>query len=255
MLIWSKQAFNKKGVLQVTDDVLEEFAYAQLKDYKKDYFKNPHPLDVDDFIENYLHIKTEYQKLSPNKTRYGTTAITDGLVPVVADDTGEFEWRFFKSGTIGVDLDACKNDDHIINFTLCHEAGHSQFHLHVDKDLLDGNGNYLDDTVIMDGRIYKKRTDRGWMEYHASKYASFILMPAKFVKKLYKIKHDEIMPGQRLGVRQKKLIWKMIYAIANELNVSATAMAWRMLSLDIISKPLFDALEMNNYKKEDTNMK
>ena len=35
MLIWSKQAFNKKGVLQVADDVLEEFAYAQLKDYKK----------------------------------------------------------------------------------------------------------------------------------------------------------------------------------------------------------------------------
>lgn len=80
-------------------------------------------------------------------------------------------------------------------------------------------------------------------------------MPALFVRKLYKTKHDEIMPGQRLGVRQKKLIWKMVYAIANELSVSATAMAWRMLSLSIISKPLFDALEMGNISKEASNMK
>ena len=47
----------------------------------------------------------------------------------------------------------------------------------------------------------------------------------------------------------------MIYAIANELDVSATAMAWRMLSLGIISQSLFDALEMNNCKKEADNMR
>ena len=255
MIKWKKQAFNEKGVLQVSDIELEEFACAQLKNYRKDYFKKPHPLDVDDFIENYLHLKVEYQKLSPNKTKYGMTAITDGLVPIVADDTGNFEWRFFKSGTIGIDIEACKSDEHIVNFTLCHEAGHSQFDLYVDKDLLDGNGNYIDDMDILDGSIYKKRTDRGWMEYHASKYASFLLMPAVFVRKLYKIKHKEIMPGQRLGVRQKKLIWKMVYAIANELNVSATAMAWRMLVLGIFSKQLFDALEMNNSKKEASSIK
>ena len=255
MISWEKKAFNKKGVLQVTDDVLEDFAYAQLKDYQKNYFKKPHPLDVEDFVENYLHIKTEYQKLSPNGTRYGTTAITDGLVPIVADDTGEFEWRFFKSGTIGVDIEACNNDEHIINFTLCHETGHSQFDLHVDKDLLDGCGNYLDDSIVLDGHICKRKSDRDWMEYHASKYASYLLMPSIFVRKLYKIKHDAIMPGQRLGVRQKKLIWKMIYAISNELNVSATAMAWRMLSLNIISKSLFDALEIAACKREEASMK
>lgn len=44
MITWTKQAFNKKGVLQVSDNELEEFAYAQLKDYKKDYFKKPHHL-------------------------------------------------------------------------------------------------------------------------------------------------------------------------------------------------------------------
>ena len=245
MIVWTKQAYNIKGVLQVTDEELEAFAYAQLKDYKKDYFKKPHPLDVEDFIENYLRIRVEYQKLSPNKSRYGTTAITNGVVPIVADDTGKFECRYFEAGTTCVDLDACNNDQHIINFTLCHEAAHSQFDLHVDKELLDGTGNYLDDSeIVLNGIVRRKRADRDWMEYHASKYSSFLQMPARFVKKLYKIKHDEIMPGQRLGVRQTKLIWKMIYAIANELNVSATAMAWRMLSLKILSQQLFDALKI-----------
>lgn len=252
MVRWAKQAFNRKGVLQVTDKELEAFAYAQLKDYKRDYFRKPHPLDVEDFIENHLQIRVEYQKLSPNKSRYGTTAITNGVVPIVADDTGGFECRYFESGTICVDLEACKNDPHIINFTLCHEAAHSQFDLHVDRELLDGTGNYLDDAEnVLDGAVRRRRTDRDWMEYHASKYSSFLQMPARFVKKLYKTKHNEIMPGQRLGVRQTKLIWKMIYAIAKELNVSATAMAWRMLSLKIISKSLFDALKIkggNNHE-------
>ena len=254
MITWTKQAFNKKGVLQVTDIELEEFAYAQLKDYKKDYFKKPRPLDVDDFLENYLGLDVKFQKLSPNGSRYGTTVIKDGLVPIVANDTGKFECRFYKSGTICVDIEACKNDEHIINFTLCHESGHSQFDLNIDENLMDCS-TYIDDLIVLDGRIAKRRNDRDWMEYHASKYASFLLMPALFVRKLYKIKHDEIMPGQRLGVRQKKLMWKMVYAIANELNVSATAMAWRMLSLGIISKPLFDALEMGNITKEASNMK
>lgn len=135
---------------------------------------------------------------------------------------------------------------------MVHESGHSQFDLHIDKSLFDGN-SYINDkeTIIGKNLFLKRKTQRDRMEYHADKYASFLLMPAPFVKKLYKIKHDEIMPGQRLGARQRKLIWKMIYEVARELNVSVTAMAWRFLSLKIISQRLFDALGI--YKKEGLN--
>lgn len=251
MVKWAKQHFNNKGVLQVKDEELEAFAYAQLRDYKKDYFKTIHPLDVEDFIENYLNIKIEYQKLSPNKSRFGMTAITDGIVPIISDE-GKFEYRFFKAGTICVDVDVCNNKDCLINSTLCHEAGHSQFDLFINKELLNG-ASYITDTVIVDGRTIKRRNDTDWMEYHANKYMSYLLMPAQFVRKLYKIKHQEIMPGQRLGVRQRKLIWKVVYAMAKELFVSPTAMAWRMLSLKIISEDIFNALEIHK-KKEETTM-
>ena len=181
------------------------------------------------------------------------TAISSGVVPIMNEDNKP-DFRFLEKGTICVDLDACKNDEHIIGFTLVHECAHSQFDKYVNKSLLDGE-TYINDEKILDGKnlIVKKRTQKDWMEYHANKYASFILMPATFVRKLYKQKHDEIMPGQRLGVRQRKLIWKMIYAVADELNVSGTAMAWRFLTLGIISQKLFDALNMN-HKREAINM-
>ncbi len=247
MVTLAKQAFNNKGVLQIKDEELEYFAIAQLKDYKKDYFKSIHPLDVEDFIENYLNVKIEYQKLSPNKSRFGTTAISDGIVPIISEE-GKFEYRFFKAGTICVDIDACGNNEYLIKSTLCHEAGHSQFDLFINKELLDGT-TYITDTVIIDGRMMKRKTDKDWMEHHANKYMTYLLMPSKFVKKLYKIKHGEIMPGQRLGVRKRKLIWKIVYAMAQELSVSPTAMAWRMLSLNIISRDIFNALEMHKNKE------
>ncbi len=254
MIIWDKHAYNEYGVLQVKDEELEAFAYAQLKDYKKDYFKVPFALNVDDFIENYLKIKVQFQRLSPNNSRYGMIAISSGVVPVMNEENKP-DLRFFEKGTICVDLEACKNDEHIIGFTLIHESAHSQFDLYVNKALLDGE-TYINDEKLLDGKnlIVKRRTQKDWMEYHANKYTSYILMPAQFVRKLYKQKHAEIMPGQRLGARQRKLIWKMIYAVAEELNVSGTAMAWRFLTLGIISQSLFDALEIN-HKREGTIMK
>lgn len=254
MINWNKQAYNEYGVLQVKDKELERFAYAQLKDYKKGYFKTPHPLDVDDFIENYLKINVQFQRLSANNSIYGMTAISSGFVPIINED-GSPDARYFEKGTICVDLKACKNDEHIISFTLIHESAHSQFDKYVNENLLDGE-TYIADKNILESKnlIIKRKTQKDWMEYHANKYASFILMPGQFVKKLFKQKHDEIMPRQRLGVRQRKLIWKMIYSVANELNVSGTAMAWRFLTLGIISQSLFDVLNINQ-KKEELDMK
>ncbi len=242
MIKWDKNAFNSKGVLQVRDEELEAFSIAQLKDYKKDYFKNIHPLDVDDFIENYLSIRIEYHRLSPNKSKFGTTAITDGFVPIVSEEN-KFEFRFFKAGTICIDTDACNENENLIRSTSLHEAAHSQFDLSINKDLI-GGATYLSDSIIIDGRNVKRKTDKDWMEYHANKYMSYMLMPSVFVKKLYKIKHDEIIPGKRLSKKKRNITWKIIYEMANFLLVSPTAMAWRMLTLRILSEDIFKSLEI-----------
>ena len=75
MLKLSNATYTKDGVLVISDEQLEAFAYAQLKNYDKNYFKAPHALDVDDFVENYLHRKLIYYKLSLDQSVLGMTDI------------------------------------------------------------------------------------------------------------------------------------------------------------------------------------
>ena len=86
MLKLCNATYTKDGVLVISDKALEAFAYAQLKNYDKNYFKTPHALDVDDFVENYLHRKVIYYKLSLDKSVLGITAISDGKISVVNSD-------------------------------------------------------------------------------------------------------------------------------------------------------------------------
>lgn len=83
-----------------------------------------------------------------------------------------------------VDLEACGNDTRA-NFTIIHEAGRSQFDMKVIPDVLE-NKTVIQDTYLMIGGTLfkvKSRSSKDWMEHHADKYATFILIPKKFVSK------------------------------------------------------------------------
>lgn len=84
-----------------------------------------------------------------------------------------------------VDLEACGNDARA-NFTIIHEAGHSQFDMKVIPDVLE-NKTVIQDTYLMIGGTLfkvKSRSSKDWMEHHADKYATFILITKKFVSNL-----------------------------------------------------------------------
>lgn len=256
MLKLSNATYTKDGVLVISDEQLEAFAYAQLKDYDRNYFKNPHALDVDDFVENYLHRKLIYYKLSLDKSILGMTAISDGRISVVNSDN-KLDVKVFLKGTMCVDLEACGNDTRA-NFTIIHEAGHSQFDMKVIPDVLE-NKKVIQDTYLMIGGTLfkvKSRSSKDWMEHHADKYATFILMPKKFVTKLFKEKHKEYFKGERrLSKHRPKRTWLMIASIAEILNVSKKAMAYRLRDLDLISEEVFLSLGLDKIKKGgDDNM-
>jgi len=245
MNIENKLIFNKDGMLQVSNKKLEAFAYSQLKSYQKGYFKSVHPLNIEDFLENFLHRNIFFYKLSPNKSRLGLTAITDGLIPMVNDD-GSFDTRLLKKSNICIDIEACHEDENIIRFTLAHEASHSQFDINVNRKIIEGK-TYVDDdkNYCVNKTTNQIKGPKEWMEYHANKYASYILMPSPFVRKLYKEKHSLILSNKRLSIKNKKQTWKIIYSIAKNLKVSATSMAWRLLDLKIISPRIFNSLDIN----------
>lgn len=49
--------YTKYGSVQVSNNDLEYFAYAQLKEFDKTHFKKPHALNIDEFVEFYLKKK------------------------------------------------------------------------------------------------------------------------------------------------------------------------------------------------------
>ena len=240
MLELSYATYTKEGVLVISDEQLEAFAYAQLKDYDKNYFKNPHALDVDDFVENYLSRKLIYYKLSLDQSVLGMTAISDGKISVV-NSHNKLDVKIFPKGTMCVDLEACGNDTRA-NFTIIHEAGHSQFDLNVNPIVLENKSVIQDTYLMIGGTLFKvkSRSPKDWMEHHADKYATFILMPKKFVVKLFKEKHKEYFNGERrLSKHRPQRAWLMIASIAEILNVSKKAMAYRLRDLNLISKEVF----------------
>lgn len=245
--------FTRYGSIQISDADLETFAYNQLKDYQKDYFKEPHALDIDDFVEFYLKKSVQYYQLSAadcEKRPLGSTAITDGKVAIINE--GMPEIKIFKQGTIIIDEEACESEQRR-RFTLGHEAWHAQFDLHLNTELLD-NANSISDTFAIIGSSLtkvKNRTPREWIGHHADAYAVYLLMPKKFVCKLFKQHHKEFFNSERRMVASRpKRTWLMINAIANDLNVSKEALAYRLRKLHLISEEVFLSLNLNKRKEE-----
>ena len=245
----------KYGSVQVHDDDIELFAYDQLKDYKKGYFKEPKALDIDDFVEYYLGRKVLYYQLSTKdspKRILGSTAITDGKIAIINED-GIPEVKIFTKSTICIDEDACECETRR-RFTLAHEAWHSQFDLNLNKELLDGTDSIKDTYIIIASSMstVKAKTPKEWIEYHANKYAVFLLMPKRFVNFLFRKYHKEYFEGKRrLSSHRPQRAWLMIKAIANELTVSKETMAYRLLELKLISYDVFKSLKINKGKEEN----
>lgn len=242
------------GSVQIHDVDLENFAYDQLKEYDHDYFKEPKALDIDDFVEFYLLKKVLYYQLSTKdspKRILGSTAISDGKIAIINEE-GIPEVKVFKRGTICIDEDACECEVRR-RFTLAHEGWHSQFDLNIKKELLDGS-DAIKDTYKMIGSsisIVKTRTPKEWIEYHANKYAVFLLMPKKFVCKLFKTYRKQFFKGvRRLSKHNPNRTWLLINAIAIFLSVSKKAMAYRLVELNLISQKIFDSLDINKEKQE-----
>ncbi|MCR5349318.1 MAG: hypothetical protein K6E59_06925 [Bacilli bacterium] len=245
MIKLAKPKFDSHGVLVIRDDEIESFAYRQLRDYQKDYFKEPHPLDIDDFVENYLGIKVSYHTLTRDGSKLGATALVDGFLPII-DDDGEISARFVKKGEIVIDLQAYGGFETCIRFSLSHEAWHSQFDLSVDTNGLDimNAVSYTYAGPLDEPRQYKGRTPREWMEHHANRYAVYILMPKTFVKRLWKKYHAAILGGKRITKNSPDRLWRVIRSIATQLKVSLSSIALRLKELKIISKEVFDSLEL-----------
>ncbi len=233
------------GAIVVKDIEIEKLVNAQLREFDKSFFDNSKALDAETFVELQLGKNVRYWRLAPlenGQQLLGTTAITDGKIRVI-DEDGTIREKVVHKGDIVIDQKACKTEGRS-RFTLLHEAWHAQFSLGV-------KSSFRHSTSANVGTFQRttRRTSLEWDEHHADVYAENALMSKTKVKKLFHEHCEEIFGSNRKIVASKRSrTWALICEIARNLNVSATALAYRLRSLKLISDKVFQSLEVNKFK-------
>lgn len=236
---------DENGVLILNDFDIAIFAYRQLKEFDAHYFDEPHPLDVGSFVEFFLNINVFYYTLSSDRSILGATALADGKLEVITEDGG-IESRYLHKGDICIDLNAYSSEQAAL-FTTMHEAWHSQFDVNPNGLASESVAclNLESKETLSQPRAVKSfQSANQWMEHHANRYAACALMPRAFVTLLWRKKRKELFPQQAMISDKPNETWKIIKEVAQCLNVSSTAMAWRAKSLRLIPNPVFESLNL-----------
>ena len=178
-------SYSLSQIPYLTYGSLDEYAEELIKDFAPELLCKPGALDVDNFIEYYLHLAVDYRRLCLDRKVLGITAFNDGTVDVMCEDTGMPEKIFVKTGTVILDpaLLAKRNIPRL-RFTMLHEGSHWLLHR---KAFAEDNpfgpaGIYENQFIAAkEGRVdysrsSKERTDVERMERQADFLASAIIM-------------------------------------------------------------------------------
>lgn len=232
------------GTVYCKNEEIEHFAYAQLRWLDKDYFKTPKPLDPERFVQDYLGVTVQFQRLTSLGDVLGATILEPGSIEILNEEDQK-ELRPAARGEIYIDTKACYDNDCVVNYTIMHEAWHRQFDMDSSGACLC-RGFCLADTVKEIVQDHSKPV-KDWREYRADKYSSYILMPKKFVRIKYKEIRAEYS-GSRITGGKVRFGWKVIAELADFFTVSKAAMLNRVRELGLISGNVYES--MKNYRPQ-----
>jgi len=178
-------SYSLSQIPYLTYGSLDEYAEKLIKDFAPELLCNPGVLDVDNFVEYYLHLAVDYRRLCLDRKVLGITAFNDGTVDVICEDTGMPQKIFVKTGTVILDPTLLvKRNIPRLRFTMLHEGSHWLLHRRAfAEDNPFGPAGIYENQFIAakEGRVdysrsNKERTDVERMERQADFLASAIIM-------------------------------------------------------------------------------
>lgn len=231
----------RNGVPILSGEQISIIGEKYVRDFQPEVLQNPAPVDIESFIEQYLGMTPDYQYLSHNGIYLGMTVFNDtNRVIVYSPQTERAEYISAKARTVIIDNRLLEeNQQHRYRFTLGHEGGHDIFH----SGYYSYNPNQLSflDTPLppmiqcrVDNQSVKKPTkkwdDHDWMEWHANRFASSILMPETSVRL--------IASGYSQDSIAKSLLtrYRLVMEVADTFDVSYEAATYRLKDLGILAK-------------------
>lgn len=230
----------KNGVPILSKDEIDGIGERYVQDFCPEVLTHPMPVDIESFVEHYLGITPDYQYLSHNGVYLGMTVFNDNnKVPVYDPGTGRAEYISAKARTVIIDNRLLEeNQQHRYRFTLGHEAGHDIFHSAFYG--YDPNQMTLFDAPLppmiqcrvdncgAERKAPRDWNDRDWMEWHANRLSSAVLMPKASVVLLVK----DFLKETRETMRHTA----MVCAVVQNFDVSIEAATIRLKDLGYIPK-------------------
>jgi len=179
----------------LTYDSLDEYAEELIKDFAPELLHTPDALDVDRFIEYYLNLTVDYQRLCINRKILGVTVFNDGVLDIVCSETNQPQKIAVKAGTIILDPSLLtKRNIPRMRFTMLHEGSHWLLHRKAfaeDNPFVPVNTCEGQLIAAKTGRVdysrsKKERTDTDRMERQADFLASAIIMNRSALRVAFK---------------------------------------------------------------------
>ena len=188
------------GIPYLSKKEICDIAENYVRDFSPEILYKPQPLDVEAFLEFYLGLTLDYQYLSHDGRYLGMTVFNDtNKVVIYKPEENCADYLSVKHGTVIIDNTLlADNMEHPYRFTAGHESGqwvfHRKFHGYNPDQLClfeeeepfiqckEVNQNYSNTNT-------KTWDNKRWMEWHADKFSSGLLMPETAVMNLLKLKN------------------------------------------------------------------
>lgn len=245
---------NKKSntlILSASD--IEKHASDFLQEYSKSNtnysFSAPQATPIEEIIENYCGITTDYQTFGDSNI-LGMTAFSSGLITIKRDD--EIAPYRIEKGAIIISNELAENEkqEGRYLYTLAHEFGHCFYHRILFETPDSSNQPSLFDekpSEILAICCHRdnienldKLHNKDWTEWQADYFASCILMPREAVHKFWKlyIKESDFVFGEEPKPFLSDMRWMEkewhIGEFVKKFNVSCQAAKIRLKKLNYI---------------------
>jgi len=191
-----KTGYSLSRVPYITYDALDAYAEELVSDFAPERLIFPGVVNVEAFVEYYLHLSIRYLRICYDRKILGMTAFNDGVLDVVGEISGLPESVQVKTGTVILDtsLTTSKRNKPRLRFTTMHEGAHWILHREAfSKDNPFGTAGIYENQYLAakEGRVdysrsQNERTDIERMERQADFLAAAILMPRAALREAYK---------------------------------------------------------------------
>ena len=233
----------KNGLPYVSKSDIEEITQLHLEQFNADLLKEPVPIPIEEFLQNYLKLDMDYADITHNISILGLTAFDSGYLKVYDLEGNKERFIYVEEGTVVIDNSLLKSDkEGRFRFTCGHEGGHWIFHREMfklnKKQINTDKCFYRDKENVLTGKKFK--TDEEWMEWQANYTSSCLIMPRKtFImaaRKIFKeanIKDGSVTLGKDPGI-DVFAQYHIPRRIADIFKVSIQAASIRLKELKLI---------------------